>query len=107
MEDGVESDIGAGIRYDGQVGQGGKPGSDRAMATKDVETNAEFGSTEEECNERHAIRPTKGQGTSMRVEGPRKTDGDGQMTRMGGKREKDDDDESWHDAREEGWETAA
>jgi hypothetical protein len=36
LEDCVESDIEAGIRDDGQAGQGGKPESEGATATKDV-----------------------------------------------------------------------
>jgi hypothetical protein len=77
LEDGVESDIIAGIRYDGQAGQGGKPESEGATATEDIETNAEFRSTEEERNGRHAIRPTEGQGPRCmrtgRQEGPKVT----------------------------------
>jgi hypothetical protein len=108
LEDGAESDIGAGIRYDGQACQGGKPESEGATATGDVENDAEFGPTEEERNGRHAIRPTEGQGTSMHADGPQEgSDGDGRMIRTGGEHEKDDDGESRHGAREEGWETAA
>jgi hypothetical protein len=95
LEDGMESDIGAGIRYDGQAGQGSKPESEGATATGDVENDAEFGSKEEERNGRHAIRPTEGQGTSMHADGPQQgSDGDGRMIRTGGEHEKDDDGES-------------
>jgi hypothetical protein len=108
LEDGAESDIGAGIRYDGQAGQGGRPESKGATATEDVEIDAEFESTREERNGKRAIRPIEGQGTSMHADGRQQgSDGDGRMIRTGGEHEKDEDDESWHGAREEGWETAA
>jgi hypothetical protein len=82
FEDGAESDIGAGIWYDGQAGQGGKPESKGATATKDVETDAEFWSTEGEHNGRHAIRPTEGQGAGMHADGPQQGTGDvGRSTR--------------------------
>jgi hypothetical protein len=57
LEDGVETDIGAGIRYDGRTGQGGKPKTEGATATKDEETDAKFGSTKDGRDGRHALRP--------------------------------------------------
>jgi hypothetical protein len=108
LEDDAESDIGADIRYDGRAGQAGKPESEGATTTKDEETDAEFGSTTDGHDGRHVVQPVEGQGTSMRAEGPQQgTDGDGRMTPMRGEYEEDDDDESWHGAKENGWETAA
>jgi hypothetical protein len=44
----------------------------------------------------------------MRAEGAQQgTDGDGRMTPMRGEYEENDDDDSWHGAREHGWETTA
>jgi hypothetical protein len=102
LEDDAESDIGADIQYDGRAGQSAKSESEGATATKDEETDAEFGSTTDGRDGRHAVRSVEGQGTSMRAEGPQQgTDGDGRMMPMRGEYEEDDDDESWHDARED------
>ena len=47
---------------------------------EELETDTEVGSTEEERDETHAIRPGKGQGTSMPTEEPREaTADDGRM----------------------------
>jgi hypothetical protein len=109
LEDDAESDIGSDIRYDGRAGQGGKPESEGATAIKDDETDAEFGSSTDGRDGRHATRTVEGQGASMRTEEPQQgTNGDGRMTPMGGEYEDgDDDDESWHGAREDGRETTA
>jgi hypothetical protein len=107
LEDDAESDIGADIRCDGRPGQGGKPESEGATATKDEETDAEFSSTMDGRDGRHAVRSVEGQGRSMCVEGPQQgTDGDCRMTPIRGEYEEDDDDESWHGARKDGGETA-
>jgi hypothetical protein len=79
-----------------------------ATTTKDKETEAEFGSMKDERNTRHALRPAEGQDTSMHPEEPQRvTDDDSQMTPLRGEYEEDNDDESWHNASEDGWETAA
>jgi hypothetical protein len=95
LEDGAESDIGAGIRCDGRAGQDGKPELGGATATEDVETDAEFGSTGEERNGRHAIRPMEGQETGMHADGAQQgTDGDGRTTRTEESTSKSDTTES-------------
>jgi hypothetical protein len=102
LEDDAESDIGSDIRNDGRAGQGGKPELEGATATKDEETDAEFSSTIDGRDGRHATRPVEGQGASMRAEGPQQgTDGDSQITPMRGEYEENDDDDSWHSARKD------
>ena len=43
---------------------------------EELETDTEVGSTEEERDEAHAIRPEKGQGTSMPTQEPREANAD-------------------------------
>jgi hypothetical protein len=95
FKDNAESDIRADIRHDGRTGQGGKPESEGATAIKDEVTDAEFGSTTDGRDGRHATWPVEGQGTSMCAEGPQQgTDGDGWMTLMRGEYEENNDDDS-------------
>ena len=47
-----------------------------AGGSEELETDTEVGSTEEERDETHAIRPGKGQGTSMPTEEPREATAD-------------------------------
>ena len=76
---------------------------------EELETDTEVGSTAEERDEMHAIRPMEGQDTSMPTEEPhRATDDDGRITPSRGENEEEDsDDESWHNAKEDWWEAAA
>ena len=73
-----------------------------------METDAEVGSTAEERNATHPIRPVEDHDTSLPTEEPhRGTDDDSRITPSRGEYEEEDDDESWHDAREDWWEEVA
>jgi hypothetical protein len=92
----------------GEQAQEDKPESEEAMATKGKETDVEFRSMKDERNTKHALWPVEGQDTSMHPEEPQRvTDDDGRMTPLRGEYEEDNDDESRHDAREDGWEMTA
>ena len=53
---------------------------------EELETDTEVGSTEEERDEAHAIRPEKGQGTSMPTQEPREANADNGRMGLGGSR---------------------
>ena len=110
-EAGAYEVTGTDIRYemvDGWV-QDGEPVSERATATKEEKTDTEVGSTAEERDEMHAIRPMEGQDTSMPTKEPhRATEDDGRITPSRGEYEEEGgDDKTWHDAREDWWEEVA
>ena len=93
-----------------EQGQEGQTESRGTTTTKGEEANAEVGSTASEaCNRKHALRPAEGQQTSMHPEERQQvTEDSGRVGPLRGKyEEEDDNDKSWHDAREDGWETAA
>jgi hypothetical protein len=75
-----ESGTGVSVRCGkaGKQAQHDEPESGGATAMEDEKTNTEFGSTDEGCNTKHALRPTEGQRTSMHpVERQREIDDNG------------------------------
>ena len=59
---------------------------EKAGGGEGLETDTEIGSTEEERDEAHAIRPEKGQGTSMPTQEPREANADNGRMGLGGSR---------------------
>ena len=107
----VKADEGArtGIRCR-ETDKRGQTESGATTTTKEEEADTKVGSTVGEArNTKHAVRPVEGQETSMHPEEQRRvTEDSGRVGPLRGEyEEEDDNDESWHDTREDGWETVA